>query len=101
VARIVRHAHERYDGRGYPDGVRGDDIPLGSRIVLACDAYLAMTSERPYRAALDHATAVAELVDGRGAQFDPRVVDALLGHLVAQMPVAPAAGAAAIARAAA
>ena len=50
VARIVRHEHERFDGTGYPDGLAGEEIPLGSRIILACDAYHAMTSDRPYRA---------------------------------------------------
>jgi diguanylate cyclase (GGDEF)-like protein/putative nucleotidyltransferase with HDIG domain len=87
VARMVRHGHERFDGTGYPDGLRADHIPLGSRIVLACDAYDAMTSERPYREALSHADAVAELHAGAGAQFDPRVVEALVGYLVDRMPV--------------
>jgi diguanylate cyclase (GGDEF)-like protein len=81
VARIVRHEHERFDGGGYPDGLAGDDVPIGSRIILACDAYHAMTSDRPYRRAMDHDHAVAELARGAGSQFDPRVVAALLGHL--------------------
>ena len=54
VARIVRHEHERFDGTGYPDRLAGEEIPLGSRIILACDAYHAMTSDRPYRAAMAH-----------------------------------------------
>jgi HD-GYP domain-containing protein (c-di-GMP phosphodiesterase class II) len=87
VARMVRHGHERFDGNGYPDGLRGDEIPLGSRIVLVCDAYDAMTSPRPYRDALTPQEAVAELVAGSGTQFDPRVVDALLGYLDDRTPV--------------
>ena len=61
VARIVRHEHERFDGRGYPDGLAGESIPVGSRVILACDAYHAMTSDRPYRRAMAHDDAVAEL----------------------------------------
>jgi diguanylate cyclase (GGDEF)-like protein len=81
VARIVRHEHERFDGGGYPDGLAGEDIPVGSRVILACDAYHAMTSDRPYRRSLGHEEAVAELAREAGTQFDPRVVAALLGHL--------------------
>jgi diguanylate cyclase (GGDEF)-like protein/putative nucleotidyltransferase with HDIG domain len=81
VARIVRHEHERFDGTGYPDGLAGEEIPLGSRIILACDAYHAMTSDRPYRAGLGHEHAVAELVRCSGSQFDPRIVAALVSHL--------------------
>jgi HD-GYP domain-containing protein (c-di-GMP phosphodiesterase class II) len=80
---IVRHAHERWDGRGYPDGLAGEEIPLGARVLLACDAYDAMTKDRPYRAALGEAEARTELRRGAGSQFDPRVVDALLGALAA------------------
>jgi diguanylate cyclase (GGDEF)-like protein len=81
VARIVRHEHERFDGAGYPDRLRGDAIPLGSRIILACDAYHAMTSDRPYRDAQPHGEAVRELARCAGTQFDPRVTEALIGHL--------------------
>jgi diguanylate cyclase (GGDEF)-like protein len=81
VARIVRHEHERYDGSGYPDGLAGEAIPLGSRVILACDAYHAMTSDRPYRAAMAHEHAVAELVRCAGSQFDPRIVAALVSDL--------------------
>lgn len=77
AAAIVRHHHERPDGLGYPAGLRGDDIPLGSRIVMVADAYDAMTSDRPYRRAMDPARAVAEMAKGRGTQFDGDVVDAL------------------------
>jgi putative nucleotidyltransferase with HDIG domain len=83
VGRIVRACHERYDGTGYPDGVPGDDIPLIARIVACCDAYNAMTSDRPYRKALPVSEAVAELRRMRGSQFDPRVVDALLATVQA------------------
>jgi diguanylate cyclase (GGDEF)-like protein/putative nucleotidyltransferase with HDIG domain len=81
VARIVRHEHERFDGAGYPDGISGEDIPIGSRIILACDAYHAMTSDRPYRQAMPHADAVRELAKGAGSQFDPQVTEILIGAL--------------------
>jgi diguanylate cyclase (GGDEF)-like protein/putative nucleotidyltransferase with HDIG domain len=84
VARVVRHEHERWDGGGYPDGVAGEDVPVGSRIILACDAYHAMTSDRPYRAAMSHAEAIAELSANAGTQFDPRVVEVLIGQLYGQ-----------------
>ncbi len=78
VRPIVRHGHERWDGGGYPDGLAGEEIPLGARIVFACDAYDAMTSDRPYRRALAPADAQRELRRGAGTQFDPDVVAALL-----------------------
>jgi diguanylate cyclase (GGDEF)-like protein len=81
IARIVRHEHERWDGTGYPDGLEGKAIPLGSRIILACDAYHAMTSDRPYRPAMSHADAMAELTRNAGSQLDPEVVQALVGYL--------------------
>jgi diguanylate cyclase (GGDEF)-like protein len=81
LAPIVRHEHEHWDGTGYPDGLSGCRIPIGSRIVLACDAYAAMTAERPYRRALWKADAVAELRARAGTQFDPAVVEALLDLL--------------------
>ena len=81
VSRIVRHAHERWDGEGYPDRLRSDDIPLESRIIFACDAYQAMTSDRPYRDAMRPWVAVSELREGAGGQFDPDVVDVLVGAL--------------------
>jgi putative nucleotidyltransferase with HDIG domain len=77
VAAAIRHEHERWDGDGYPDGISGEAIPLESRIVLVCDAYHAMTSDRPYRAKLPREQALAELRRCAGTQFDPRVVDAL------------------------
>lgn len=81
VARMVRHEHEYFDGSGYPDGLAGEDIPLGSRIILACDSYQAMTSDRPYRGRLSHAEAIHELARCAGTQFDPKVTEALIGHL--------------------
>ncbi len=78
IARFVRHHHERYDGCGYPDGLRGEEIPLASRVIAACDAYGAMMSDRPYRPALDPDQATLELVQGSGTQFDPRAVAAVL-----------------------
>ena len=84
VARIVRHEHERFDGGGYPDGLSGSEIPIGSRIILACDAYHAMTSDRPYRKAMGHAEAVRELAASAGTQFDPEVTEQLIGCLYGQ-----------------
>jgi HD-GYP domain-containing protein (c-di-GMP phosphodiesterase class II) len=81
VARIVRHEHERWDGAGYPDRLSGEAIPLGSRIILACDALYAMTSDRPYRRALSREDAIEELRRNAGAQFDPGVVKTLLAQL--------------------
>lgn len=78
VLPIVRHEHERWDGKGYPDGLAGDAIPVGSRIILVCDAYHAMTSDRPYRESLGCREAIRRLREGSGTQFDPRVVEAFL-----------------------
>jgi HD-GYP domain-containing protein (c-di-GMP phosphodiesterase class II) len=78
VGHIVRFCHERYDGRGYPDGLAGEKIPIIARIVCCCDAFNAMTTTRSYRAAMSLAEARAELELNRGTQFDPDVVDAIL-----------------------
>jgi putative nucleotidyltransferase with HDIG domain len=78
---IVRHHHERWDGTGYPDGLAGSAIPLGARIVAVCDAYRAMTEDRPYRAALPEPEARNELEQGTGRQFDAECVEALLRAL--------------------
>jgi response regulator RpfG family c-di-GMP phosphodiesterase len=78
IALIVAHHHERYDGKGYPDGLSGRDIPLGARIMAVADSYDAMTSERPYRKAMSHKQALNEIVSGKGTQFDPEAVDAFL-----------------------
>ncbi len=75
VATTVLHHHERYDGKGYPDGLAGDDIPLAARIIAVVDAFDAMTCERPYRAAKTHEEALDELRREAGAQFDPSLVD--------------------------
>jgi HD-GYP domain-containing protein (c-di-GMP phosphodiesterase class II) len=74
----VRHCHERWDGGGYPDGVSGEEIPLEARIIFVCDAYHAMTTDRPYRRRLSHREAVRRLTDGAGSQFDPNVVSVAL-----------------------
>jgi HD-GYP domain-containing protein (c-di-GMP phosphodiesterase class II) len=74
LATIVRHHHERWDGSGYPDGLRGTEIPFGSRIITVCDAIDAMTSARPYRPALSAACCLQELESNRGRQFDPNIM---------------------------
>jgi diguanylate cyclase (GGDEF)-like protein len=86
VAAAVRHEHERWDGTGYPDGLAGTALPLASRVVLACDAWHAMVSDRPYRPALAPDDARAELEAGAGRQFDPTVVEALLACLDGASP---------------
>lgn len=77
VGWIVRSHHERWDGGGYPDGLRGEHIPLEARIIACCDAFNAMTTTRPYRRAMPSSVALAELLAHAGAQFDPLVVEAL------------------------
>lgn len=76
VAALVRSSHERWDGHGYPDGLAGEEIPLGARIIFVCDAFDAMTSDRPYQPSVDPAEALDELERHAGTQFDPRVVAA-------------------------
>ena len=78
VGVIVRHHHERWDGRGYPDRISADAIPLPARIICACDAFSAMTTDRSYRSAMPQDVALAELRGCAGSQFDPAVVDAIL-----------------------
>ncbi|MCD6727880.1 MAG: diguanylate cyclase [Solirubrobacteraceae bacterium] len=86
VARLVRSSHERWDGGGYPDGLAGEEIPLASRIILACDAFDAMTTGRAYRPGMDVELAIAHLRHGSGSQFDARVVDALV-DVVSEEPI--------------
>jgi putative nucleotidyltransferase with HDIG domain len=78
VVPLIRHHHENWDGTGYPDGLKGDDIPLGSRIIMFADTIDAMSTDRPYRAAMDAASVRKELLRFRGTQFDPSMCDALL-----------------------
>ena len=85
VAPIVYHHHEHYDGAGYVNGLSGAEIPLGARILAVADAYVAMTSMRPYRQAMSHEAAVAELRANAGTQFDPHVVEALV-DIAAERP---------------
>jgi HD-GYP domain-containing protein (c-di-GMP phosphodiesterase class II) len=86
VGSIVRSCHERYDGGGYPDGLAGEQIPLVARIVSCCDAFHAMTTDRPYREALPLETALEELRHCSGTQFDPRIISALIDVVAPQRP---------------
>ena len=75
---VARSHHERYDGKGYPDKLKGNDIPFQARIVAIADAYDAMTSDRSYRKALSDEVAINELIVNKGSQFDPAMVEAFL-----------------------
>jgi HD-GYP domain-containing protein (c-di-GMP phosphodiesterase class II) len=75
---IVRHHHENWDGTGYPDGLRGDTIPIGARVLAIVDCYDALTSDRPYRRALSHDCAVGMIDERRETMYDPQIVDAFL-----------------------
>jgi HD-GYP domain-containing protein (c-di-GMP phosphodiesterase class II) len=86
VARLVRASHESWDGAGYPDGLAGEQIPLGARVIAVCDAYHAMTSDRVYQSPVAPAAAVAELRRFAGSQFDPRVVSVFIGLIEAGGP---------------
>jgi putative nucleotidyltransferase with HDIG domain len=88
---IVYHHHERFDGGGYPDGIGGDSIPLGARIVSVVDAYDSMTNDRPYRKAMSHEEAAAILREGAGSQWDPEIVNAFLAALDESSSERPAA----------
>ncbi len=96
VARLVRAHHERWDGEGYPDGLRGDAIPLASRVVAVCDAFVAIATDRPHRRGAGAAGALEYIVQERGAQFDPEVVDCLVtaitGHGADASTAAPSGG---------
>jgi putative two-component system response regulator len=80
---IVRHHHERFDGRGYPDGLSGDEIPLLARIVSVCDAYDSIVSDRPYRAGLGRGEATEILRQGAGSQWDPELVELFISETAA------------------
>lgn len=88
IGEIVRSCHERWDGRGYPDGLKGEEIPLAARIVFVCDAYNAMTTDRVYRRALARESALAELTANAGTQFDPTVVRSLVRVIEGGEPIA-------------
>jgi HD-GYP domain-containing protein (c-di-GMP phosphodiesterase class II) len=91
VAALVRASHEHWDGSGYPDGLAGDEIPLGARIVAVCDAFDAMVANRPYRVGMPPDLALAELWRCAGSQFDPAVVSAFAEAWAAQHAVTSAA----------
>jgi putative nucleotidyltransferase with HDIG domain len=78
LALIVRHHHENWDGSGYPDGLSGDAIPLGARVLAIVDCYDALTSDRPYRRSLPHERAMAMILERRGTMYQPEIADALL-----------------------
>ncbi|MBU1238794.1 HD-GYP domain-containing protein, partial [Myxococcota bacterium] len=80
-AAVIRHHHERYDGRGYPSGLVGEQIPLRARIIAVADSYDAMTSDRPYRKGMPQEAAIAELVKYTGTQFDPIMTEAFFAAL--------------------
>jgi HD-GYP domain-containing protein (c-di-GMP phosphodiesterase class II) len=84
VTEIIMAHHERLDGRGYPRGLRGDEIPLGARIIAVVDAYESMTMGRPYRQSMSHEDAVREIRRCAGTQFDPKVVEAFIQAAAAE-----------------
>jgi putative nucleotidyltransferase with HDIG domain len=88
LAPIIRAHHERYDGFGYPDRLKGNEIPLAARIVAVADAFNAMISHRPYRKALSVTQAIGALMDGRGTQWDPMIVDVMVTTVKPQQAVA-------------
>jgi len=81
VTSLIKYHHERWDGKGYPEGLKGDEIPLGARIISIADSFDSMTSTRPYRKALTKKEAMDELIRQRGKQFDPKIVDIFLDVL--------------------
>lgn len=81
IGKIIRHHHERYDGKGYPDGLTGEEIPFESRIITVVDAFDAMTTARPYRNALSVNMATKELIENKGKQFDPQLTDEFIKFL--------------------
>jgi len=91
VAPVVRHHHENWDGTGYPDGLKGEEIPLGARILSVVDCFDALTSDRPYRRRMTEQEALRIIVDRRGIMYDPAVVDAFVGCYARIMPPRDAA----------
>jgi HD-GYP domain-containing protein (c-di-GMP phosphodiesterase class II) len=85
----VRHHHEHFDGRGYPAGLEGSDIPLLARILTVADSFEAMVSDRPYRKGRAHSDALSEIVRCSGTQFDPAIVDVFV-EVVRELPAADA-----------
>ncbi|HWI63097.1 MAG TPA: HD-GYP domain-containing protein [Symbiobacteriaceae bacterium] len=86
VLPAVAYHHERLDGKGYPYGIGGDDLPLDVRIITICDAYDSMTADRPYRRGMPVAEAVRRLVEGAGTQFDPELVNLFVAQVVPNLP---------------
>lgn len=76
--KIIKHHHERYDGKGYPDGIKGDEIPIGARILAVVDSFDAMRTNRPYRAQLQMEVVISRLKNNAGTQFDPKIVKVFL-----------------------
>jgi two-component system, cell cycle response regulator len=85
VARLVRSSHERWDGDGYPDRLRGEQIPIGARIIAVCDAFDAMVSKKPYRRSMESSQALTELRRCAGTQFDPALVQLFCEHVYPQV----------------
>jgi HD-GYP domain-containing protein (c-di-GMP phosphodiesterase class II) len=92
VAALVRACHEHWDGSGYPDGLAGDAIPLGARVIHVCDAFCAMTSERPYAPVVSAEDAIAQIRACAGSQFDPEVVTAFIDEWYASLAARSGAG---------
>jgi two-component system, cell cycle response regulator len=89
VARLVRSTHERWDGKGYPDGLVGEEIPLGSRVIAVSDAFMAMTQSRPWRTTMTHHEALHELRTCAGSQFDPRLIEVFCQEVYASLYATP------------
>lgn len=98
VATVVRSTHEHWDGSGYPDKLAGESIPLGARIILICDAYSAMTSERPYERAMTSEEALEELCRSAGTELDPRLVEVFIEQVASKLPASVARSSATPAR---
>ena len=88
LSQLVRHHHENWDGTGYPDRLRREDIPAGARALSIADCYDALTSDRPYRRALSHATAMAMMTDRCGSMFDPMMIEAFVSIAESLQPAA-------------